>query len=200
MAMTIVEAGKGAGLRLKRGERVRIVNTHGSQVVDLFAHNAADLGETLSIQHSRNVWYRLQPRVGDQLWTQLRRPILTLAEDSSPGIHDTLFPCCDATRYVQLGVKGYHRNCADNWREALRAIGLEPPPTVPTALNLFMNVPVAPDGSFKILPPASRPGDAVVLKAEMDCVVALSSCPVDMLPLNGPDCRPQDVAYEILAA
>ncbi len=198
--MTIVEAGKGAGLRLKRGERVRIVNTHGSQVVDLFAHNAADLGETLSIQHSRNVWYRLQPRVGDQLWTQLRRPILTLAEDSSPGIHDTLFPCCDATRYVQLGVKGYHRNCADNWREALRAIGLEPPPTVPTALNLFMNVPVAPDGSFKILPPASRPGDAVVLKAEMDCVVALSSCPVDMLPLNGPDCRPQDVAYEILAA
>ncbi len=198
--MTIVEAGKGAGLRLKRGERVRIVNTHGSQVVDLFAHNAADLGETLSIQHSRNVWYRLQPRVGDQLWTQLRRPILTLAEDSSPGVHDTLFPCCDATRYVQLGVKGYHRNCADNWREALRAIGLEPPPTVPTALNLFMNVPVAPDGSFKILPPASRPGDAVVLKAEMDCVVALSSCPVDMLPLNGPDCRPQDVAYEILVA
>ncbi len=198
--MTIVEAGKGAGLRLKRGERVRIVNTHGSQVVDLFAHNAADLGETLSIQHSRNVWYRLQPRVGDQLWTQLRRPILTLAEDSSPGVHDTLFPCCDATRYVQLGVKGYHRNCADNWREALRSIGIEPPPTVPTALNLFMNVPVAPDGSFKILPPASRPGDAVVLKAEMDCVVALSSCPVDMLPLNGPDCRPQDVAYEILAA
>ena len=169
-------------------------------MVDLSAHNAADLGETLSIQHSRNVWYRLQPRVGDQLWTQLRRPILTLAEDSSPGIHDTLFPCCDATRYVQLGVKGYHRNCADNWREALRAIGIEPPPTVPTALNLFMNVPVAPDGSFKILPPASRPGDAVVLKAEMDCVVALSSCPVDMLPLSGPDCRPQDVAYEILAA
>jgi len=71
---------------------------------------------------------------------------------------------------------------------------------VSTALNLFMNVPVAPDGSFKILPPASRPGDAVVLKAEMDCVVALSSCPVDMLPLSGPDCRPQDVAYEILAA
>ncbi len=198
--MPIVEAGKGAALRLKRGERLRIVNTHGSQVVDLFAHNAADLGETLSIQHSRNVWYRLQPRAGDQLWTQLRRPILTLAEDRSPGVHDTLFPCCDARRYEQLGVKGYHRNCADNWREALRGIGIEPPPTVPTALNLFMNVPVAPDGSFKILPPVSRPGDAVVLRAEMDCVVALSSCPVDMLPLNDPDCRPQDVAYEVLPA
>ena len=66
---------------------------------------------------------------------------------------------------------------------------------MPTALNLFMNVPVAADGSFKILAPVSRPGDRVTFRAEMDCVVALSACPVDMLPLNGPDCKPQDVAY-----
>jgi uncharacterized protein YcgI (DUF1989 family) len=198
--MPIVEAGKGAGLRLKSGERLQIVNTHGSQVVDLFAHNAADPSETLSIQHSRNMWYRLQPRIGDQLWTQLRRPILALVEDSSHGVHDTLFPCCDARRYEQLGVKGYHRNCADNWREALVELGIAPPSTVPTALNLFMNVPVAPDGSFKILPPVSRPGDHVTFRAEMGCVVALSACPVDMLPLNGPDCRPQDVEYRILPA
>ena len=196
--MQVLKGGHGAAMRLAKGERLRIVNTHGSQVVDIFAHNAADLGESLSIQHSRNVWYRLQPKVGDQLWTQLRRPILTLEEDSSPGVHDTLFPCCDAKRYVQLGVEGYHRNCADNWREALAGIGIEPPATVPTALNLFMNVPVAPDGSFKILPPLSRAGDHVTFRAELDSVVALSACPVDMLPLNGPDCRPQDVAYEIL--
>lgn len=198
--MPIVEGGKGAGLRLNRGERLQIVNTHGSQVVDLFAHSAADLLETLSIQHSRNMWYRLQPRAGDQLWTQRRRPILTLSEDSSPGVHDTLFPCCDAKRYEQLGVKGYHRNCADNWREALVGLGITPPATVPTALNLFMNVPVAPDGSFRILPPVSRPGDHVTFRAEMDSVVALSACPVDMLPLNGPDCRPQDVEYRVLPA
>ena len=46
----------------------------------------ADLGEIMSIQHSRNVWYRLQPKAGDQLWTQLRRPILTVVADSSPGV------------------------------------------------------------------------------------------------------------------
>lgn len=198
--MAIVKGSEGAGLRLQRGERLRIVNTYGSQVVDLFAHNAEDLGETLSIQHSRNVWYRLHPRQGDQLWTQHRRPILTLVEDSSPGIHDTLFPCCDARRYNQLGVAGYHRNCADNWREALTALGITPPATVPTAINLFMNVPVAPDGSFRILPPVSRPGDQVTFRAEMDCVVALSACPIDMLPLNGADCRPQDVEYQVLPA
>ncbi len=199
--MAMIKGGEGAGFRLRRGESVAIVNTHGSQVVDLFAHNAADIGETLSIQHSRNVWYRMQPRTGDQLWTQLRRPILTLTGDTSPGVHDTIFPCCDATRYNQLGVKGYHRNCADNWREAMAQLGIDPAKlTVPTALNLFMNVPVAADGTFKILPPLSRPGDTVTFKAEMDCLIALSACPVDMLPLNGPDCKPQDVEYHIAAA
>jgi uncharacterized protein YcgI (DUF1989 family) len=199
--MAVIKGGEGAGFRLKRGDSVAIVNTHGSQVVDLFAHNAADVGETLSIQHSRNVWYRMQPRAGDQLWTQLRRPILTLTGDTSPGVHDTIFPCCDATRYVQLGVKGYHRNCADNWREAMRQIGIDPAAmTVPTALNLFMNVPVAADGSFKILPPVSRPGDTVTFRAEMDCLIGLSACPVDMLPLNGPDCKPQDIEYRVAAA
>jgi uncharacterized protein YcgI (DUF1989 family) len=199
--MAMIKGGEGAGFRLKRGQSVAIVNTHGSQVVDLFAHNAADIGETLSIQHSRNVWYRMQPRKGDQLWTQLRRPILTLTGDTSPGVHDTIFPGCDATRYNQLGVKGYHRNCADNWREAMAQLGIDPAKlTVPTALNLFMNVPVAADGTFKILPPVSRPGDTVTFKAEMDCLIALSACPVDMLPLNGPDCKPQDVEYRIAAA
>jgi uncharacterized protein YcgI (DUF1989 family) len=196
--MPVIKGGEGAGFRLRQGESLAIVNTHGSQVVDLFAHNAADVGETLSIQHSRNVWYRMAPRKGDQLWTQLRRPILAMMGDTSPGVHDTIFPCCDAVRYGQLGVKGYHRNCADNWREAMRGIGIDPTMiTVPTALNLFMNVPVAADGSFKILPPVSRPGDTVTFKAEMDCLIALSACPVDMLPLNGPDCKPQDVEYRI---
>ena len=199
--MPVIKGGEGAGFRLRHGESLAIVNTHGSQVVDLFAHNAADVGESLSIQHSRNVWYRMQPRKGDQLWTQLRRPILTMTGDTSPGVHDTIFPCCDAVRYVQLGVKGYHRNCADNWREAIRAIGIDPAAmTVPTALNLFMNVPVAADGSFKILPPVSRAGDTVTFKAEMDCLIALSACPVDMLPLNGPDCKPQDIEYRISGA
>jgi hypothetical protein len=60
-----------------------------------------------------------------------------------------------------------------------------------------MNVPVAADGSFKILPPVSKAGDTVTFTAEMDCLIALSACPVDMLPLNGPDCKPQDIEYRI---
>ena len=43
--MPVIKGGEGAGFRLKQGQSFSIINTHGSQVVDLFAHNAADVGE-----------------------------------------------------------------------------------------------------------------------------------------------------------
>ena len=51
--MPTIKGGESQGVRLRSGQRLQVVNTHGSQVVDLFAHNAADLGEALSIHHSR---------------------------------------------------------------------------------------------------------------------------------------------------
>jgi len=86
----------GVALRLAQGDRLRIVNTHGKQVVDLWAVVDGDVLESMSMPHCRNPWYRLAPRPGDVFVTNLRRPILRLLEDSSPGIHDTLIPSCDS--------------------------------------------------------------------------------------------------------
>ena len=45
-----------------------------------------------------------------------------------------------------------------------------------------MNIPVGADGSVRFEAPVSRPGDHVVLRAEMDAVVAFSCCPQDISP------------------
>jgi Creatinine amidohydrolase/Domain of unknown function (DUF1989) len=47
----------------------------------------------------------IMPRVGDVMFTNKRRPILTIVEDSSPGIHDTIIAACDRYRYKFLGVR-----------------------------------------------------------------------------------------------
>src|SRR4029079_5640684 len=99
----VLPARTGVAMRLATGDRVRIVNTYGSQVVDLWAMAADDVLESMSMPHSRNPWFRLAPRPGDVFATNLRRPILRLLEDSSPGVHDTLIPSCDSERYRQLG-------------------------------------------------------------------------------------------------
>lgn len=41
-----------------------------------------------------------------------------------------------------------------------------------------------PNFALKFEAPISKAGDHVVLKAEMDCIVAFSSCPQDILPIN----------------
>jgi hypothetical protein len=38
----------------------------------------------------------------------------------------------------------------------------------------------------------------VVLRAEMDCVVAMSCCPQDILPINGEAREPTEAHYRIL--
>lgn len=199
MAESILAAKTGTALRLRPGERLKIVNTHGSQVVDCWAFNADDLSEHMSMHHCRNHWYRLAPRVGDLLVTNLRNPILRLAEDTSPGVHDTLIPCCDAKRYRQLGIEGHHASCGENFATALGATGVTPP-MPPAPLNLFMNVPLKANGALAVAPPDSKPGDHVTLEAQIPCIVVLSACPHDIFPVNGADCTPKDVAYAILPA
>jgi len=97
--MIEIPARRGKAVRLSKGQRIKVINTKGQQVVDTWAFNAEDLHEFMSMEHSRVAIDRIIPGVGDALVTNRRRPILTLVEDTSGGIHDTLFAACDRWRY-----------------------------------------------------------------------------------------------------
>jgi uncharacterized protein YcgI (DUF1989 family) len=60
-----------------------------------------------------------------------------------------------------------------------------------------MNIPVNGDRSISRLPPATKPGDYLKLKAEMDLVVVISACPQDISVINGADRTPRDVHFAI---
>ncbi len=202
--LVTIPARGGKAAFVAAGQRVRVINTHGQQVVDTWAFSREGLTEFMSMEHSRTFLSRIMARVGDSMVTNHRRPILTLVEDTTvegntPGIHDTLLAACDRYRYELLGCATYHDNCTDNLAAALSELGLTPPET-PSPWNLFMNIPVAPDGSVSFQAPVSRPGDYVTLLAEMDCVVAFSACPQDIVPINGVDCTPTEAHFQILEA
>jgi uncharacterized protein YcgI (DUF1989 family) len=192
----LIPARKGAAHRVRQGQAVRVINTHGSQVVDFWAFNAADLAECMSMEHSRASIGRIIPKVGDTLVTNKRRGILKVVEDTSPGVHDTLIASCDIYRYAELGHRGFHDNCTDNLANALQALGLKRV-VHPCPFNLFMNIPVKGGIAVSFEPPLTRPGDAITFRAEMDAVVAFSACPQDLLPINGADCVIHDAHYEV---
>ena len=136
-SLITIPARRGKAAFVGRGHSVRVINTHGQQVVDTWAFNRDDPTEFMSMEHSRTSLGRIMPALGQAMVTNRRRPILTLVEDTSGGIHDTLLAACDRYRYELLGCEGYHDNCTDNLAAALAELGMTPPET-PSPWNLFM--------------------------------------------------------------
>jgi uncharacterized protein len=195
MTLIDVPAREGRGVRVAAGQRFRVIDVEGGQVADTFAFRADDVSEYHSAEHTRAVVSRLFPRVGEQFVTNHRRPILTLVEDRSPGIHDMLCAACDPERYSGLGVEGWHASCQENLRRAMGELGV-PEVEVPQPVNLFMNIPVREGGALGWEPAPTAAGDSVTLRAEMDCYVVVSACPQDIVPING--LNPTPIAIELL--
>ncbi len=204
----VVPAGEGRAVHVKRDEVFRLIDVDGGQVADLFAFveapadaapadaapadaapaDAGLLSEWMSAEHTRPGIKRLFPRPGDVALTNRRRPILRLEDDTSPGWHDTLYAACDPARYALLGHVGPHRSCATNLVVALREFGRElpgmPEPIVPQPFNVFMHVEVGPEGALQLHPATSRAGDSLTFRALTDCIVAVSSCPMDLVDIS----------------
>jgi uncharacterized protein YcgI (DUF1989 family) len=130
MAPTLIPAKHGIATHLPAGSTIKIINTHGTQVVDTWAFTLSSSPSSLkqvetqmSMQHTRASLCRVIPKVGDGLFNDRREKILVVVEDTTEGIHDTLIAACDRQRYEELGGESGHRNCADNLVEGLEALG-----------------------------------------------------------------------------
>ena len=189
-------ARRGRATQVGKGRIIKVINTHGHQVVDTWAFNVADIREFMSMEHSRAAFRRVRPKVGDSFVTNHRQPILTVVEDTSPGVHDTLIAACDRYRYQQLGCTTYHDNCTDNLEAALKEMRRLVPET-PCPLNLFQNTPVVENGEIDYRPPVSKPNQYIKLRCEMDLIIVFSACPQDMLNTNGAAGKPTDAHFEI---
>ncbi|WCB96721.1 hypothetical protein DSM104299_05487 [Baekduia alba] len=187
-----VPAATGRAVLVERGRTFRVVDVEGGQVGDLFAFVAADPSEHVSAAHTRARLDRLFPRPGEAFVSTLRRPLLELVADDTPGVHDMLIAACDPARYAALGATG-HASCAENLRTALAEHGVALD-VVPQPINLFMNIPVDA-GALSWRPALTRPGEGVTLRALDDLLVVLSACPQDLVEINGG--RPTPLAIHL---
>lgn len=192
-----IPARTGRAVAIHTGEAIKLINTYGSQVVDTWAFRADDLTEYLSMEQTRRMLLKLWPQEGDTLFSNRRSAMLAMERDTSPGVHDTLFACCDPWTYAHYGCPPGHPNCRDNFTAALAALNLTPP-LVPNPLNLWMNIPVRANMHLAIAPPVSKPGDFVILRALVDVVLVFSTCPMDVTPINGEGLEPMAVQYQVL--
>lgn len=185
----------GVAFRLAAGEVLKVIDPQGTQVADLLAFSAADVREVVSNGRTFDYEETVKLTTGNRLWSNRSNVMLEIIEDSV-GTHDFLLtPCSEATFRYFYPEHPVHRGCFGNLAEALTPYGLEPD-AIPCAFNVFMNVPVAPDGALRVDPPVSKPGDFLRLRADMDLVIGLTAC--SAYASNGGSFKP--IHYEIQRA
>jgi uncharacterized protein YcgI (DUF1989 family) len=174
-----LEPQTGAALVVTRGQRLEIVDPLGEQVSDLVSFAREDPAECLSSGRTIDYANTIYVTAGHILYSNRSRPMWTIVEDTV-GRHDFLLtPCSPETFTILYRTTGHHPSCFENLVRHLAPLGISPD-AIPTTLNVFMNVDILPSGELRILPPRSRPGDRLVLRAEMDLIVGVTACSAEL--------------------
>jgi hypothetical protein len=160
------------------GQYVRIVDVEGGQTGDLFLVPTDDLVDGLSNGRTFDYGGTISLTTGSVLYSRRSRPLARIVADDVRR-HDFLYTPCSREMYeVQYGLAD-HPNCFDNLTNALRPFGV-PDSTLTVAFNFFMNSRVDESGRLRIDPPLCRAGDALTLRLERDCYVAVTACPASV--------------------
>ena len=170
---------------VKKGQRITITDVEGGQVADFFAVSVAGNEEFLSPAVTLGCHESLMLNVGDELYTNLYRPMFRIISDNV-GTHDLLFPSCRPEMYDFFYNNGEgHPNCLDNINGAL---GEHRPIINP--VNLFMYTTVDTSGKITIHPPVSKAGKRIVLEVLMDVYVGIAARSVSGSCKNSGTCTP----------
>ena len=170
---------------LRKGERLRLIDSHGQQAVDTLFYNAHDYNERYSAQDTLREQGSAYVVEGTALYSNEGRVMARVVANTA-GPHDTSAGACSCeSNTVRFGhhVKFQHA-CRENFVLELARYGMRKRDIAPN-VNFFMNVPVEPDGALAVVDGVSKPGDYVDVVAEMDLLVVISNCPQINNPCNG---------------
>jgi urea carboxylase-associated protein 1 len=187
---TVIPARWYLAIELSQGQVLRIVDLEGQQVADIVFFNRNNLAEKFSPNNTVTLNRNVYLSNGGRLYSDQANVMCTIVVDTV-GRHDFSAGSCSlGTNLLRYGGKAICKaTCRGNLTLALSPYGI-PMKDVPYTFSVFMNAPVQADGMFILDSARSKPGDYVDLKAEMDLVVAISNCPQELNPVNGPGPSP----------
>lgn len=178
-----VPAGQGAACTVQAGQYVRVVDVEGGQVADFNAWTLPDYKEQFWSGRTRIV-EGAHLSTGNRLFSAPNMEVLfTITDDTVKRVdsplgaisHDLIYARCSSGLWKLRGVDNAP-NCQDNLVRAIESYGLTAH-NVHDAFNIFMKTGIDKDDRLFEEPAESLAGDYLELRAEKDCLVAVSSCP-----------------------
>jgi urea carboxylase-associated protein 2 len=186
---------------LKRGTALRITDIEGGANAGALFYNFEcpveryNMPDTLKAQHIARL------TAGFVLYSDMGRILCSVTGDTV-GWHDPIAGCTNAAMIAaKYGESTYqdsgndcHRNALDSFLIELGKWGLGPRDLVPN-VNFFSKVTVDGAGGMHFAPGNSRPGDSVELRAEMNVLAVINTCPHPLDP--NPKYQPRPVSLTL---
>ena len=194
----VVAANTGAAFTVKKGEHIRI---YGRSIVDTVVFNLDNLRERFDQARTKANQGKIYISTGDVLFSKINHVMMTIVEDTYKGTHDLQYGMCSKESYdefwercnteafkdtlKELGVTKREdlpdHGCYENLSAALEPYNIAPE-DIPSPFNIFQSMDlILPEGKlvFRLAKYWPEPGkhDMVGLRAEMNCLVAVSACP-----------------------
>jgi uncharacterized protein YcgI (DUF1989 family) len=192
----VIPVRSGHARELPAGHVCRFSIVDGPQVLDVNLWNLHNPRERFWASRTRQ-FYGAHVTTGDRLWSNLPylRPLVTIVADSmdygidedGAGCHDLLGTRCDPYVNRLLAGTDYDFHCHSNLFRAVLPWGLHES-DVHDVINVFQVTGLTADERYFMKPCPARVGDHFAVFAEIDLLVAASTCPGGDLsvPLWGP--------------
>lgn len=191
--MQVIEPRTGTGIRLKKGQKLKVTDIKGEQVSDFFCYLEKNHKEYLSSGRTLDYMSKIFLTTGDLLYSNRSTPMAKIVEDQV-GRHDFLLtPCSKDTFKIIYGDKAPHHGCEGNLKKAFEEFNIKTE-GFPTTFNLFMNVIINEEGSLVVAAPISKAGEYIVIEALEDLLVGLTAC--SALQSNNGSFKP--IGYEVI--
>ena len=191
--LKVIPPRSGTAFILRQGQKLKVVDVQGEQVSDFVCFNLHDKSEYLSSGRTLDYEETIFLTKGNSFYSNRSNVMFQMVEDTV-GRHDFLLAPCSAEMFkITYGHTDPHHGCFGNLKQALSEFGIHGD-DIPTCFNIFMHVTFdGTTGKLSVLPPKSKAGDFIILEANMDLIIGMTSCSAGMS--NNFSYKP--IAYEI---
>ena len=110
----VIKKQTGAAFKLKKGQKLKVIDPQGEQVSDMVLFNAEDPREKISSGKTLDFEESILITKGDFLWSNRSRKMMEILEDTNGRNDFLLAPCSPETFQIMYKNPEYHPSCFEN--------------------------------------------------------------------------------------
>src|SRR6056297_1673394 len=107
----VIEKQSGKAFKLKKGQKLKVIDPQGEQVSDMVLFNAQDTREKISSGKTLDFEESILISTGNFLWSNRSRKMMKILKDTNGRNDFLLAPCSPETFEIMYDNQEYHPSC-----------------------------------------------------------------------------------------